>query len=59
MGTEIMTAETATSIDTEAAIRPVSIPWLIGFAMAWFGFWLLVMLPGQFMVQKLVSVVSP
>lgn len=40
-------------------IRPVSGAWLLGFAAAWFGFWLLVMLPGQFMVVKLASVLSP
>lgn len=40
-------------------ITPVSRAWLAGFAAAWFGFWLLVMLPGQFMVVKLASVISP
>src|SRR5699024_11931475 len=40
-------------------IRPVSGACLLGFAAAWFGFWLLVMLPGQFMVVKLASVLSP
>ncbi len=38
---------------------PVSRWWLLGFSAAWFGFWLLVMLPGQFMVLKLASVISP
>lgn len=38
---------------------PVTGMWLLGFALAWFGFWLLVMLPGQFMVVKLASVISP
>ncbi len=55
----LMSAEPLVAPNTEAAIRPVSLPWLIGFGMAWFGFWLLVMLPGQFMVQKLVSLISP
>src|SRR5699024_3579550 len=38
---------------------PVSWAWLLGFSAAWLGFWLLVMLPGQFMVVKLASVISP
>src|SRR5699024_12740470 len=38
---------------------PVGTGWLLGFAAAWFGFWLLVMLPGQFMVVKLASVIDP
>lgn len=46
---------------TTEAVRttPVSRTWLLLFALAWFGFWLLVMLPGQFMVVKLASVISP
>lgn len=39
--------------------HPVSVAWLFGFALAWFGFWLVVMLPGQFMVVKLSSVIAP
>ncbi|WP_022916211.1 MFS transporter [Ruania albidiflava] len=42
-----------------AAQQPVGPGWLLGFAAAWFGFWLLVMLPGQFMVVKLASVIDP
>ncbi|ALE92600.1 hypothetical protein AOC05_10260 [Arthrobacter alpinus] len=38
---------------------PVSRAWLWHFALAWFGFWLLVMLPGQFMVAKISATVSP
>lgn len=38
---------------------PVSRSWLWHFALAWFGFWLLVMLPGQFMVAKISATVSP
>ncbi|WP_244971554.1 MFS transporter [Paramicrobacterium chengjingii] len=40
------------------AAAPVSRVWLFCFALAWFGFWLLVMLPGQFMVVKLASVID-
>ena len=29
------------------------------FALAWFGFWLLIMLPGQFLIVKLASVIDP
>src|SRR5699024_6042774 len=39
--------------------RPVSAGWLLGFALAWFGLWLLIMLPGQFMLAKLGAHVSP
>lgn len=38
---------------------PVGWGWLLSFALAWFGFWLLMMLPGQFMVVKLASVLDP
>lgn len=37
----------------------VSIGWLLRFALAWFGLWLLIMLPGQFMTAKLAAVVAP
>ena len=37
----------------------VSIGWLLRFALAWFGLWLLVMLPGQFMMAKIAAVVAP
>ncbi|MFB9309402.1 MFS family permease [Agromyces hippuratus] len=37
----------------------VSIGWLLRFALAWFGLWLLVMLPGQFMMAKIAEVVAP
>lgn len=36
----------------------VSRTWLALFALAWFGFWLLVMLPGQFLIMKLASVIA-
>ncbi|MFB9163258.1 MULTISPECIES: MFS transporter [Arthrobacter] len=38
---------------------PVSRSWLWYFSLAWFGFWLLVMLPGQFMVAKISAMVAP
>lgn len=48
------------SVTSQAEHRtPVSRTWLLLFALAWFGFWLLVMLPGQFMVVKLASVIDP
>lgn len=53
-----MTSPTAAEPGTDT--RPeVGTTWLLGFAAAWFGFWLLVMLPGQFMVVKLASVIDP
>lgn len=54
-----MTTEAASTLTTEEPTQPVSGPWLIGFGLAWFGFWLIVMLPGQFMVVKLASVIAP
>lgn len=49
-----------TAAETARSKRsPVGVGWLLGFAGAWFGFWLLVMLPGQFMVVKLASVLDP
>ncbi len=50
------------TIDVDRSVEPttpVSRWWLLGFSAAWFGFWLMVMLPGQFMVLKLASVISP
>ena len=41
------------------ALTPVSRIWLTLFGLAWFGLWLLIMLPGQFMVVKLASVIDP
>lgn len=49
----------APPVEDEVLLAPVSKAWLVGFGLAWFGFWLLVMLPGQFMVAKLASVVAP
>src|SRR5699024_2401774 len=46
------------TIDAEPQ-RPVGTGWLLGFALAWFGLWLLIMLPGQFMLAKLAAHVSP
>lgn len=54
-----MTSESASAVVTEEPVRPVSAAWLVGFGLAWFGFWLIVMLPGQFMVVKLASVIAP
>ncbi|GAB3130376.1 MFS transporter [Glaciibacter psychrotolerans] len=42
-----------------SAIPLVSRAWLWNFALIWFGFWLLVMLPGQFMVAKISAHVAP
>lgn len=39
--------------------KRVGIGWLLAFALAWFGFWLLIVLPGQFMVLKLATVLDP
>lgn len=41
-----------------AAPARVSGVWLTLFGLAWFGLWLLIMLPGQFMVLKLASVIA-
>lgn len=54
-----MATEAALPEHTQETIAPVSRWWLICFALAWFGFWLLIMLPGQFMVQKLATVLDP
>ena len=43
----------------QAAPAPVTRAWLLNFALAWFGFWLLVMLPGQFMIAKISATVAP
>lgn len=37
---------------------PVSRRWLFCFGLAWFGFWLIVMLPGQFMTLKLAGTID-
>ncbi|BDZ40175.1 hypothetical protein [Microbacterium suwonense] len=42
-----------------APLAPVSRSWLLLFGLAWFGLWLLIMLPGQFMVVKLASIIDP
>src|SRR5699024_5473579 len=49
----------AAGVTSTGAQRPVSTPWLVCFGGAWFGFWLIVMLPGQFMVVKLAGVIDP
>lgn len=54
-----MTAETQETVPAADRRPRVSRTWLLLFALAWFGFWLLVMLPGQFMVVKLASVIDP
>lgn len=38
---------------------PVSAAWLWGFSLIWFGLWLLIMLPGQFLVAKLSAHLEP
>lgn len=53
------------TVAADASRREQAVPgrvtplWLMLFGLAWFGFWLLVMLPGQFMVVKLASVIDP
>lgn len=54
-----MGAAARVTSETETRNPPVSRIWLLLFGLAWFGFWLLVMLPGQFMVVKFASVVAP
>jgi MFS family permease len=46
---------------TAASAAPAGVTrgWLWTFGLAWFGFWLLVMLPGQFMVVRLASALDP
>lgn len=52
------TAPLATAAETDGRV-PVTRWWLLWFAFAWFGFWLVIMLPGQFMIVKFASVVGP
>lgn len=56
-----MTASDATRprASSDTLIPDVSRGWIWGFGAAWLGFWLLVMLPGQFMVVQLASVLDP
>lgn len=57
-----MSADAPSTIDTAApsAAQPrVSRGWLWTFSFAWFGFWLLVMLPGQFMLVQLANALDP
>ncbi len=39
--------------------RPVSRSWLLLYALAWLGYWMLVMLPGQLMLAMLAQHVDP
>ncbi|WP_022890422.1 MFS transporter [Agromyces italicus] len=41
------------------ARTPLSRWWFIGFGGAWFAFWLLMMLPGQYLIVKLASILDP
>jgi MFS family permease len=43
----------------ESPTRPVSTRWLLLFALAWLGFWLMVMLPGQVMLAQLARALDP
>ena len=52
-------SSSGTVSETPESVRPVSAMWLAGFALAWVGFWLIVRLPGQFMVVKLATVIDP
>lgn len=54
-----MAASAEAPFQESAQLERVSRTWLVLFALAWFGFWLLVMLPGQFMVVKLATVIDP
>lgn len=45
--------------DHAAAEVPVSKRWLWLYAAAWFGFWLMVMLPGQIMLAQLARHIDP
>ncbi|WP_336645023.1 MFS transporter [Microbacterium sp. USHLN186] len=57
-----MTADALPTAQTSAAAIPqkaVSQGWLWTFGLAWLGFWLLVMLPGQFMLVRLASALDP
>lgn len=54
-----MAASAEAPSQESAQLERVSRTWLVLFALAWFGFWLLVMLPGQFMVVKLATVIDP
>ncbi|MFD4958626.1 MFS transporter [Microbacterium sp. NPDC058389] len=54
-----MAEQSDVTVASGHAVHPVTRTWLLCFALAWFGFWLLVMLPGQFMVVKLASVIAP
>lgn len=52
-------ASVAESDRTAPALGPVGAVWLLLFGAAWFGLWMLIMLPGQFMVVKLASILDP
>ncbi|HQY96664.1 MAG TPA: hypothetical protein PLU83_06725, partial [Phycicoccus sp.] len=56
---ELPVAPVGTDEDAKHGIvrpsRPVSGLWLWLFGLAWFGFWLLVMLPGQIMLAQLAK----
>ncbi|QKG21887.1 MFS transporter [Actinomadura verrucosospora] len=42
-----------------AGDRDVGRPWLLGYALAWFGYWLVIMLPPQFMAPHLIEHIAP
>ncbi len=54
-----MSVEAGPELEGPLHREPVSKVWLLLFALAWFGFWLLIMLPGQFLIVKLASVIDP
>ena len=57
-GTSVARSTAALASAAEPS-TPVSRSWLWLFALIWFGFWLLVMLPGQFMLAKISAQVAP
>jgi len=56
MSAEALPADVASD---DAPRTRVTAGWLCTFGLAWFGFWLLVMLPGQFMLVHLASALDP
>ncbi|MGI5157693.1 MFS transporter [Microbispora sp. CA-102843] len=53
---EILPGTSATSTEPEA---PVGKGWMWTYALAWFGYWMMAMLPPQFLTPQLIGMVAP
>ncbi|MBO2458685.1 MFS transporter [Actinomadura violacea] len=54
-----LTAADAPDASGLAGDRDVGRTWLLGYALAWFGYWLVIMLPPQFMAPHLIEHIAP